>query len=1640
MKKIVLKIGKWLGFTALVILLLLVAVILIIRTEWAQNKIVSQATEYATEKTGTTIDIDHIYLTFKGNIQVEGLYVEDQQKDTLLYWQSLEAGLGFKSLLDNHIAISRIDLEGLRGNVYRDSAFNFDFILKAFASNDEVKEEENEAPMPTLSVGPISIRDCRLNYLDSVTGIDTKLQLGLLQLSVNKLDLNQNRFELYKIDLNETKLAFKQFRAPEPSEDSSSATLPFISFEKIKLDHIEISYNSIPDSLFTKGRIGSFEVGKSALDLTKNAVNVASIALQQSDIRVQLPEPKPKNNAETTDTSNFQWPEWMVKLNQLQLKNVRTELRQGHKLSTPRAFDSKHIVMNKIDLDIQNVNLNDSLVGLSLKQWSFTERSGFTLDKLYFDTEFTPRSFKVRNLDILTPHSNLQANLDLDYQHTDSLIKAPLNSQFAMNIMASELSALDAYYFVDSLRYDSLIQSTEMYPLQISCDISGKPSHLNIAQLKLNWLNATAFTLSGEAFDIMDSTLAKVNFPELSFKTAARDLGLLLNLENPTASLPSYVNVNGLLKGDINDLSTEFSINSSDGFVYLKAHAKQPFEHPSYQGLLKLDTLDMGKFSGESDLRPISLNLNFKGGGSDLETLVFESSIKFRQLVYSDYNYKGLKVKASIDKKDANLSMAIVNENLDFSLKATAVLDTINTLGELHFDLKGADLKDLNLYTQERKVAAKLDAYFKGNLDDFDGSLSLINAIVIDNDQAYRLDSMFVSLKNNPTTTNLYFNSEVINGALQSNTSVQSLIENIQSYQDLIINGDTSNTKVNDELEMSADFLITNSPILSEVLLPELKKMDSASIKVAFKPAEDILKLDLKIPQIQYADTEVDQLFIDLNATPSNTLVSLGFERLKSDPVDMHSTRVSAGLEDGNGNISISVLDAQSEDIFYSAFDVSKAGESTVVKVNLDKLVLNGQPWEIPSTNEIKIDPDIVRFSDFTLSRNEQKISLISYTDTREEVEKMKLAFDNFKLQAIFSLLNAGESPAGGRLEGNMVFHDLTGTPAIIANLDLSNLTIMSNKIGTLHLEANNLKPEQYDLDLSLIGPEIDLSIQGDCSTTKQTQALKMQMDLDHLGISLAEKFLPDQLKKASGIITGKAHIKGSLDDPEFEGRLGFENVSFTSVFLGTTFSLDDEEVKVNRSGLYFNNFTLKDTSQNNLVLNGKVGLENMLSPSFDLDLKANKFQMLNSSRENNDLLYGKALVNLNVQITGNSNLPKVKAEVELASGTEINYVVPATQAQIEERQGIVRFANMKDSSDIISTDESSVQTITGYDITAYLKIDPKTTFNIIIDEQSGDQLSMTGQANLSYTLNPNGNMNLSGNYEMSDGGYSLNLYELVKKNFDIAPGSHIVWSGDPMGAELDITAIYKVETAASDLMAYKMAEADASVSSKYKQKLPFEVKLYIKGSVEEPEISFGLDMPDASKDALGGSVYRQVQQISEDESELNKQVFALIVFDRFLPSEASSGGVGASELARSSVSKLLSSQLNKLSEKYIEGFELNFDLNSYSNYQTGSAEAQTDLNVSLKKSLFSDRVVVKAGSSVGIEGEETNNEIIGDISAEYLITEDGQYRLKAFRKNQFQDVVEGQVTITGLSILFNKEFDTFSELLKKEDGKEKSE
>ena len=533
-------------------------------------------------------------------------------------------------------------------------------------------------------------------------------------------------------------------------------------------------------------------------------------------------------------------------------------------------------------------------------------------------------------------------------------------------------------------------------------------------------------------------------------------------------------------------------------------------------------------------------------------------------------------------------------------------------------------------------------------------------------------------------------------------------------------------------------------------------------------------------------------------------------------------------------------------------------------------------------------------------------------------------------------------------------------------------------------------------------------------------------------------------ITESIGFLSGKYKISGNSSQPNTIGELQFNGIGFKAIPLNAKFKSMNDKIDFTNNAIVFNDFVIKDEKNNDLTINGKINSQHFSNLGFDLRVDANNFKAVNSKAKDNDTYYGELFLDNHLQIRGTLNNPLVEGDIKINKDTKFTIVLPQDDPSIADREGIVEFIDQDQPmlNTKIALDEKISQTeVKGINATVNIEIDKDAELSMVIDKANGDFLKLKGEAQLTGGIDPSGQTTLTGRYELNEGSYEMN-FNVIKRKFDIKKGSYILWTGEPTTADINITAIYKTETAPINLLNDQLSELTNEGRNTYKQKIPFETELKMKGDLMKPSISFNIILPEGNNSVSGDVITKtqaKLARLRQDPDELNKQVFALLLLNRFIgenPFSSESGGTTATSFARESASKLLSQQLNNLAADLIKGFEVDFDLNSSEDYTTGQKENKTELNVGLSKKLLNDRLKVTVGSSFGIEGPEqkdkNTNTIAGDISGEYLLSKDGRYKLRAYRKNLYQVALQGQVIETGVGFIITLDYNKFKELFQK--------
>ncbi|MHA7059153.1 translocation/assembly module TamB domain-containing protein [Aquimarina sp. M1] len=1646
------KIYKWLKILSKIvagILFIFILLILFIRSQWGQDIIVNKLVSYISDKTGTVVDIDKAYITFSGNILLEGVYLEDRKQDTLLYSQKLEASIALIPLIrGKSYHLKSLDWKGVKANIVKTedtNSYNFNFITEAFSSNqDSIIEPSKSDQNVPIKIGDIALHDFEVTFLDEIIGIDMKTKLGTLEVAVENFDLESMLFEIDALNFTNSVINYTQTKTIAQDTTSSKYPLPMIAVAEINIQDIKATYQSIPEIVTLISDVRELSVTSGIINLEKQAYQVDVLTLNNSIVSYTDLSNKVKDPVSDTPVV-FQWPDVNVTANRLALQNNAIQYRTTSDIIHTSAFNPDHIVLNALTLQANDFKIRKGKANVDLTQLSLNDRSGFKLQKLSSKISVDDSSgLAINNLIITTNGSTLNGSFNVTYNSLSNFVNNPEKSQMDIDIDTMNIDIQDSYFFQPDLAKNRYVDSLAKKRIRGSLQADGKISDFNTNISSLYWGADTNLKLKGAVKNLLTEKEIRVDTLKYSMRTTNNDVKAFINESDLGIKIPDTTHISGQITGSINQIKGNATLQTSIGSVSINGNYKNQ-RTIAFDGAINITKLQLQKLLNNEQLGAVSLSAKISGSGTSLNTLNATLNTDFKQLTYKKYDFSDLTLSGKINNGEGNINAKFKDDNLNILMDTKVKLDSVSPKIDGLVDVKGADLNGLGI-TQERiKTQFKLLVDFKGNSDNFTLISNITDALVVKENEPYPVSDIKVTASSNKKQTKALIDSRFLNANISANANIQAISYAVQTQLKQYISESAVKDTIKNPVNIKINLTLREKPILSDVFLSGLKQMDSVTVDIDFTEDTEQLTANIEAPSIQYNTSSIDSLYLSINGDKKDLNFSLGWKNILSDPIHINRTSLDGVLKDQALLLDFSTND-ETDEIAYLRSELRLKNDTLYYHIDPKSVIFDKNPWTVSGNNQITIAEKYLSFRDFEISQNQQQLSINS-NDPSIDKEHIKIIFDKFNLSTFTSVLSNDEILANGVVNGELTIENPFDETGLLADIGISELEVTEIPLGKLSLKATSKSFQSYEVALQLNGENAELSLDGDYKASETAANINLDFTLDKLNMNVIEKFVDDQISGTKGIIRGNAKITGTTLEPTYDGIFHFENTSLIINTLNTRFTLPEENIKIDNSGLLLNNFTIADENQNTFSLDGKIGTKNINNPNFDLKLKTKNFQILNATREDNDLFYGTVKVTANLDIQGDLNVPKIRGNLAIDEGSDFTLIVPESELDIKEREGVVVFVNRKNPDAImtrVEEDQYATALLKGYDINTRLKIDKGSTFKIVIDERSKDNFQVSGKGEFKFGMEPNGRTTLSGRYDINDGHYEVSLYNIVKRRFTIAPGGSITWLGDPLDAKLDVTAIYDVETSAASLMASKTSGESTGVVNQFRQKLPFLVYLNVDGELLEPEISFQLDMPEDEQGSLGGEVYSQVQQLNNQEEELNKQVFSLLVLNRFFPQSGSDGSNGgAVSLARDNVNKVLSGQLNNFSDKLIgdTGIELDFGLNSYTDYQGNSPQNRTQLEINAQKRLFNDRLIIQVGSDVDIEGSSQNNEestpVIGNVSLEYLLTKNGRYRLKGFRKNEFESVIDGQLIVTGIAFIFNREFNKFKELFSRSVAKE---
>ncbi|WP_439879855.1 translocation/assembly module TamB domain-containing protein [Pontibacter sp. MBLB2868] len=1583
--------------------------------------------------------------------------MEDQQQDTLWYSERLGVDMAIWSLLSGELNISKINLDNatVKLHIREDSTSNFGFITEAFATDTTVTQPADSSAAMQIDLGVIDLNNVYLVYRDDAAGNYVKGRVGEMVTTMDKLDLDAQQYLVDEVELRNTWVNYEQTKLP-PDTESEPLELDF-GLNRVALENIKLNYLSYVSNQRIELAIGESEVVSDNIDLKEARIDLKSFSLHNADVLYVQEKYTPADSlsvnpaktAEELDQSvekaSGQSMNWVLALGDLDISDLDVKFDNSNTQAAPRGMDYDHLLFQNIVIDAEDILYSLNRSRAEINQLQLKEKSGFTLQNFQGLLKLDSTSASLTNLDILTPNSHLQNDLAMTYPSLDAIAENPEKLALDININDSYVGMQDILYFAPDLAKDPSFKSIANSTIKIEAKAEGPMDNLRIENLKLSGLKNTYVDVSGVVRNAMDPDNLYLDLDIDRLTTTRTDVLALMPAGTipPDFRLPAQLSLQGKYKGTLTAFDATADLRSSFGNV---AAVVDMGPNEQFTATVKSGGFDLGQlFTDSLGLGTVALNAKASGTGLTPETMRANVVATIQRFDYNSYTYNNINVDADIDRNRYDVQATANDQNLDFNLTGDFNLrDSLNPAYTFDLNLAKANLQALNLYPEPLSVKGQLEGKFTGaDANSLSGRLVGEQLVIRHNNEAFPIDSVLLTLQQSGEKSEIDIASDLLDAQMHFGNSLATLPTALQkhfsNYFDLQPDPPfPANLKLED---FEATINLKKSSLIAS-FVPGLEQLQtSGPIKATYNGETQQLALNGNINKLVYTDYTLQNINLQVNGNREQLAYDVNLQKLISPSLNMTNVSLEGAARDDNLQVKLKVAGADSTDTQFMLGGIfNSLGRGYRFTFNPDEVIIRGDVWEMPDDNSLQFDTNLLYANNIQLKRNNSSLSIKS-TGPVVPGAPMNIRIDNFDIGYLMSSFQPDDSLLmDGVLNGQATLQNiLSGTLSFTSDLTITDFKYQDVPVGNLALEATSATENRFNIDAKLTGNSNQVNINGFIETQPDATLLNLTADINNLNVASLQGFTEGIVDDLDGKASGDLKIAGTLANPDMKGVLNFDQAQFNITMLGSLFTLQDERLEFNESGIAFPNFTVTDSLGNDLVVNGNILTQDYTAYQFDLDVDTDRFLALNSTAKENDLFFGTVFIDANASITGNLEQPVVRVNAKVLDGSDFTAVIPADQAGAAERDGIVEFVNLNPSLTAIVGEEKEDSTkLTGFvgaDIEAQLTVTDEVPITIIIDPVTGDQLTVRGSADpLFIGVRPSGEINMTGRYTVSDGKYSMDFYDLASRELDIAKGSYINWTGEPLQATMDITAIYNVKTAPMELVA---SQAGGTLNPVLRNQVPFQVYVYVQGEMLTPEISFDIQLPEDRQGSVPPEVVSSLGNLRQDESELNKQVFALLVLNRFLaPDPLSSSGGGFAATARNSLGQVMTDQLNQLTNRYAGGLGLELGVESYEDYSSGSAQGRTDLNVALKQQFLNDRLTVRVGTDIGLEGGNKSNQTMsgfgGDVSVEYSITEDGRLRVRGFQRNQYEGIIEGgDVRATGVSLIYVREYNSFSDLFR---------
>jgi len=1130
-----------------------------------------------------------------------------------------------------------------------------------------------------------------------------------------------------------------------------------------------------------------------------------------------------------------------------------------------------------------------------------------------------------------------------------------------------------------------------------------------------------------------DSLYAQFCCTDLS-ANAAQISSLVSDITHKPVQLPEVIkqlgtiHYRGRVAGRLNDLNLHGAFLTRMGSVSTNVHVKNFKEA---KGQIRTTNLALNRWLKDAPLGQLSAAVSFDG---DVYDSVPKAKLNgnISKLEFKGYPYTNIAFNADLSKKEELTSLSVNDPNIQLCF--VSHLDNWTTKAPtLFMDLQVPELNLAALHLSDSTlghwlsfnstISLRVDSTMPNLVDGTIGTISIDSLLVKGAGHQLQVPQIRVEVEADSIQRHMSITSPILTANIDGHfqwTSIPATIygfihRSLPSLTEAVEGHDYTN-----DMDFSADLLQADA--ILNILgnhkwhFPTVPKLSGF-----VHESDSSFSIRLFADQIVTNNTAYQNLVLALdndnllrNTTGSfylqQHIIRQDSTRLRIDDLMSsiqliaHNDSITTAIEFG------SVNDADSVPDLLVHTTISKERNTPKVDVHFmpSDFRLGRAQWHIDDSHIIYVGADTTLMVNnlhvFTPRQRlwvDGKMSPYSTDSLQVQLEGIDLGY----LLSSTKVLDALDF--SGSITGKATVYGAFSNPQFEANVAMDDAKINHISLGRVTAKAELDRDKQ---EVILTGAAVKDSVHlADVTgrvTSSRDKFWEIFVDANGVPLDFINYWTSGIVEQITGSAYGRVHIYGRNMLTWVTTRAYAKDAAVTVPATGARYFFSDSIV-MGTDYIDFPAIHLYDAQGHQGMLSGRINHTNFQNFRFKLNAQCNNLLGLNLPASSRSMYYGKVYANGSVDISGYEAMTRIDVNATTAPNSEF-FLSLATASDATSSEFITfrqPVSEMTDSSE----QDYFAKPAARFLLNLAIEATPDAKIHLVLDPHNGDGIVGRGEGNIRLSMDAStGDVQMLGTYTLLNGTFSYTVANLLHRDFTIAEGSTVVWSGDPSNPKLDITARYRCTASLRDLFG-----ADVK-SVTNRSSIPVDCVIRITGEMENMIIKFGIEYPQSDE-----SVAAQINAIINTEAMLMRQVIYLLVFNRFympenLRSTTTNAGLNdAYSLLSSTVTGQINSWLSKLTDMVNVGF------NVRANVEQGNQSYETEANIQIQPIA---RLTING--NVGYRYNDISNQpFYGDADVEYELTADGKLRAKVFTHSVDKYSLHQTGMQTGIGLIFRHDF-----------------